>query len=102
MCVALASFALATSTFLRDACYSKGASHWEIRCALQATFHDGEVVTWNKVTTTINNLILGKLYIEHGGVMRVQSDCTSTEVRCNYSVALWQAFACRTPPPGLA
>jgi oxysterol-binding protein 1 len=51
---------------------------------LQVKFHDGEVITWNKVTTTINNLILGKIYVEHSGTMRVQSDCTSKEMRIKF------------------
>ena len=33
---------------------------------------DGEVYSWNKVTTSINNLILGKIYIDHGGIMKVK------------------------------
>lgn len=40
---------------------------------LRLTFHDGDVYTWSKVTTSINNLILGKIYIDHGGIMRVRN-----------------------------
>jgi hypothetical protein len=45
-------------------------------CALPAglmrlSFADGDVYQWNKVTTSINNLILGKIYIDHGGIMKV-------------------------------
>lgn len=43
---------------------------------MQLTFDDGDVYQWNKVTTSINNLILGKIYIDHGGIMRVR--CVST------------------------
>ena len=41
-------------------------------------------MTWNKVTTTINNLILGKIYVEHCGTMRVQSADLPTEVRVKF------------------
>ncbi|CAD7703019.1 unnamed protein product [Ostreobium quekettii] len=37
---------------------------------------DGEEYRWNKVTTSINNLIIGKLYIDHYGVMRVHNKNT--------------------------
>ena len=40
---------------------------------LRLTFDDGEVFAWNKVTTSINNLILGKIYVDHGGIMRIRS-----------------------------
>ena len=51
---------------------------------VQVKFHDGETMTWNKVTTTINNLILGKIYVEFSGTMRVQSDACTTEVRVKF------------------
>ncbi|CAM9002327.1 unnamed protein product [Rhodiola kirilowii] len=41
---------------------------------LTLEFDDGEVVQWSKVTTSIYNLILGKLYVDHYGVMRVQGN----------------------------
>lgn len=28
-----------------------------------------------QVTTSINNLILGKIYIDHGGIMKVSGSC---------------------------
>ncbi len=37
------------------------------------TFHDGESFSWQKITTSINNLILGRLYVDHGGIMRIRS-----------------------------
>jgi hypothetical protein len=45
---------------------------------LKLTFtDDGEtgedVYAWNKVTTSINNLILGKIYVDHGGIMRIRN-----------------------------
>lgn len=40
---------------------------------LKLTFDDGDSYAWNKVTTSINNLILGKIYIDHGGIMRIRS-----------------------------
>eukprot|EP00249_Psilotum_nudum_P021060 c27954_g2_i1 orf=519-3035(+) len=41
---------------------------------LTLEFDDGEVFQWSKVTTTIYNLILGKLYCDHCGVMRIQGN----------------------------
>ncbi|GJT16308.1 oxysterol-binding protein-related protein 1C [Tanacetum coccineum] len=37
---------------------------------------DGEAYQWSKVTTSIHNLILGKLYCDHYGMMRVQGNQT--------------------------
>ncbi|XP_019707422.1 oxysterol-binding protein-related protein 1C isoform X6 [Elaeis guineensis] len=42
---------------------------------LTLEFDDGEVFQWSKVTTSIYNLILGKLYCDHYGTMRIQGDC---------------------------
>ncbi|XP_070671001.1 oxysterol-binding protein-related protein 1C-like isoform X2 [Malus domestica] len=39
---------------------------------LTLEFDDGEVLQWSKVTTSIYNLILGKLYCDHYGTMRLQ------------------------------
>ncbi|KAJ7514632.1 hypothetical protein O6H91_23G053100 [Diphasiastrum complanatum] len=41
---------------------------------LTLEFEDGEVFQWSKVTTSINNLILGKLYVDHYGTMRIQGN----------------------------
>ncbi|CAL9766469.1 unnamed protein product [Musa acuminata subsp. burmannicoides] len=41
---------------------------------LSVEFDDGEVFQWNKVTTSIYNLILGKLYCDHYGTMRIQGN----------------------------
>lgn len=41
---------------------------------LTLEFDDGEVFRWSKVTTSIYNLILGKLYCEHYGTMRIQGN----------------------------
>ncbi|XP_042379350.1 oxysterol-binding protein-related protein 1C-like isoform X2 [Zingiber officinale] len=42
---------------------------------LTLEFDDGEVFQWSKVTTSIYNLILGKLYCDHYGTMRIQGNC---------------------------
>lgn len=42
--------------------------------ALTLEFDDGEVFQWSKVTTSIYNLILGKLYCDHYGTMRIQGN----------------------------
>ncbi|CAD6246690.1 unnamed protein product [Miscanthus lutarioriparius] len=39
---------------------------------LTLEFEDGEIFQWNKVTTTIHNLILGKLYCSHHGTMHIK------------------------------
>ncbi|KAG0584784.1 hypothetical protein KC19_3G234000 [Ceratodon purpureus] len=41
---------------------------------LTLKFDDGEVFQWTKVTTSIYNLILGKLYVDHYGTMRIQGN----------------------------
>lgn len=41
---------------------------------LTVEFDDGEVFQWSKVTTSIYNLILGKLYCDHYGTMRIQGN----------------------------
>lgn len=41
---------------------------------LTLEFDDGEVFKWSKVTTTIYNLILGKVYCDHHGTMHIQGN----------------------------
>ncbi|KAJ0976041.1 hypothetical protein J5N97_018006 [Dioscorea zingiberensis] len=41
---------------------------------LTLQFDDGEIFQWSKVTTSIYNLILGKLYCDHYGTMRIQGN----------------------------
>ncbi|KAF5194707.1 Oxysterol-binding protein-related protein 1c [Thalictrum thalictroides] len=41
---------------------------------LTLEFDDGEIFQWSKVTTSIYNLILGKLYMDHYGTMRIQGN----------------------------
>ncbi|KAL5820924.1 hypothetical protein ACOSQ3_022806 [Xanthoceras sorbifolium] len=41
---------------------------------LTLEFDDGEVFRWSKVTTSIYNLILGKLYCDHYGTMRIEGN----------------------------
>ncbi|XP_031256645.1 oxysterol-binding protein-related protein 1C-like isoform X1 [Pistacia vera] len=41
---------------------------------LTMEFDDGEVFQWSKVTTSIYNLILGKLYCDHYGTMRIEGN----------------------------
>lgn len=38
---------------------------------LTLEFDDGEIFQWSKVTTTIYNLIIGKLYCDHHGLMNI-------------------------------
>lgn len=41
---------------------------------LTLEFDDGEIFQWSKVTTSIYNLILGKLYCDHYGTMRIDGN----------------------------
>ncbi|XP_047325369.1 oxysterol-binding protein-related protein 2A-like isoform X2 [Impatiens glandulifera] len=41
---------------------------------LTLEFDDGEIFHWSKVTTSIYNLILGKLYCDHHGTMEISSN----------------------------
>lgn len=54
---------------------------------LRVTFSDGDVYQWNKVTTSINNLILGKIYIDHGGIMKVRCVNTGLTARMRFKEA---------------
>lgn len=40
--------------------------------ALTLQFEDGETFQWSKVTTSIYNIILGKIYCDHYGTMRIR------------------------------
>eukprot|EP00268_Persea_americana_P025843 TRINITY_DN2520_c0_g1_i12.p1 TRINITY_DN2520_c0_g1~~TRINITY_DN2520_c0_g1_i12.p1 ORF type:complete len:452 (+),score=77.98 TRINITY_DN2520_c0_g1_i12:614-1969(+) len=39
---------------------------------LTLEFDDGEIFQWSKVTTTVYNLILGKIYCDHHGTMSIR------------------------------
>nr|XP_048327986.1 oxysterol-binding protein-related protein 1B-like [Ziziphus jujuba var. spinosa] len=41
---------------------------------LTVEFDDREIFQWSKATRSINNLILGKLYCDHYGTMRIQGN----------------------------
>ncbi|XP_059644072.1 oxysterol-binding protein-related protein 2A-like isoform X2 [Cornus florida] len=41
---------------------------------LTVEFDDGEIFQWSKVTTTIYNLILGKVYCDHHGTMHIRGN----------------------------
>ncbi|KAJ6824771.1 oxysterol-binding protein-related protein 1D [Iris pallida] len=41
---------------------------------LTLQFEDGEMFQWSKVTTSIYNIILGKIYCDHYGTMRIRGD----------------------------
>ncbi|XP_073102945.1 oxysterol-binding protein-related protein 2A isoform X1 [Elaeis guineensis] len=41
---------------------------------LTLEFDDGEIFQWSKVTTTIYNLILGKVYCDHHGTMSIRGN----------------------------
>ncbi|XP_074268639.1 oxysterol-binding protein-related protein 2A isoform X2 [Silene latifolia] len=41
---------------------------------LTLQFDDGEIFQWSKVTTSIHNLIIGKLYCDHHGTMSIRGN----------------------------
>lgn len=43
---------------------------------LTLQFDDGETFQWSKVTTSIYNIILGKIYCDHYGTMRIKGSGT--------------------------
>ena len=51
---------------------------------LRLRFADGDAYAWNKVITSINNLILGKIYIDHGGIMKVRNLGTGLTARIRF------------------
>lgn len=51
---------------------------------LRVEFDDGDVYVWSKVTTSINNLVLGKIYIDHGGIMRVRGLSSGLTMRVRF------------------
>eukprot|EP00899_Mesostigma_viride_P007189 jgi/Mesvir1/16471/Mv25057-RA.1 len=48
------------------------------------TFDDGETFMWNKVNSSIYNLIIGKLYVDHHGVMKVTSNATTNVLKIRF------------------
>lgn len=60
---------------------------------LTLEFDDGEIFQWSKVTTTIYNLILGKLYCDHHGTMQIRGN---RDYSCNLKFKE-QSFLDRNP-----
>ena len=54
---------------------------------LKLDFNDGDSYSWNKVTTTINNLILGKIYVDHHGIMRIRCHGSNMCARVRFKEA---------------
>ncbi|KAK9834197.1 hypothetical protein WJX81_007601 [Elliptochloris bilobata] len=51
---------------------------------LRLTFCDGDEYTWSKVVTSINNLIIGRIYVDHGGVMRIRNAATGLTCKLRF------------------
>ncbi|CAK9173191.1 unnamed protein product [Ilex paraguariensis] len=51
-----------------------GSIHLDPVGPLTVEFDDGEIFQWSKVTTTIYNLILGKVYCGHHGLMHIRGN----------------------------
>ena len=45
---------------------------------------DGEEYQWSKVTSTVGNLIIGKLYVDHAGIMHVRNMGTGLAARLKF------------------
>ncbi len=52
----------------------EGHTHLLLKC------HNNESYTWRKVKTTVNNIVVGKLWIDHYGEMKIS--CHQTGVTC--------------------
>ncbi|GMH33586.1 hypothetical protein BSKO_01420 [Bryopsis sp. KO-2023] len=57
---------------IRNRFWGAGIELRPVGC-IQLHTADGEVYQWNKVVTSVNNLILGKLYLDHYGMMKVRN-----------------------------
>lgn len=51
---------------------------------LKLTFADGDQYSWHKVSSSINNLIIGKIYIDHGGVMRIRNNSSGLVAKLKF------------------
>jgi len=51
---------------------------------LTLDFEDGDSYLWNKVTTSINNLIIGKIYVDHGGLMKIRRRGSTTVAKVRF------------------
>ena len=50
----------------------------------------GEHFTWRKVTTCVNNLIVGKLWIDHYGDMEIINHSTNESCTLTFAAAGWR------------
>ncbi|XP_021738127.1 oxysterol-binding protein-related protein 2B-like isoform X2 [Chenopodium quinoa] len=60
---------------------------------LTLEFDDGEIFQWSKVTTSIHNLIIGKIYCDHHGMMHIRGN---RQYSCNLKFK-GQTFLDRNP-----
>ncbi|KAK9915557.1 hypothetical protein WJX75_000689 [Coccomyxa subellipsoidea] len=51
---------------------------------LTLTFKDGDEYTWHKVVSSINNLIIAKVHMDHGGTMRIHSSASGLVCKLKY------------------
>eukprot|EP00898_Chlorokybus_atmophyticus_P008225 jgi/Chlat1/8403/Chrsp80S07909 len=51
---------------------------------IKVIFDDGEEMVWSKVTTSIHNLIIGRLYVDHRGTMTIVSSKTKSIARLKF------------------
>ncbi|KAL3144723.1 hypothetical protein ABBQ38_001846 [Trebouxia sp. C0009 RCD-2024] len=54
---------------------------------IRLKFDDGDEYTWAKVTSSINNLIMGKIYIEHTGLMKINNLQSSMVAKIRFKEA---------------
>ncbi|KAL3316154.1 hypothetical protein Ciccas_005203 [Cichlidogyrus casuarinus] len=51
---------------------------------LRVAFADGSVITWNKVTTCLQNVIIGKLWIDHYGSVEIRNHTNGYSCELTY------------------
>ncbi|KAL3314155.1 hypothetical protein Ciccas_007227, partial [Cichlidogyrus casuarinus] len=51
---------------------------------LRVNFRDGSVMTWNRATTRVNNIIMGKLWLDHYGPVKINNHKNGYSCELNY------------------
>jgi hypothetical protein len=57
--------------------------------------HSGNHYTWRRVTTTVHNIIVGKLWIDHHGEMEISNHATGD--RCSMKFIPYSYFSKEVP-----
>ncbi|KAL3314156.1 hypothetical protein Ciccas_007228 [Cichlidogyrus casuarinus] len=51
---------------------------------LRAKFRDGSVMTWNRATTCVHNIVMGKLWLDHYGPVKINNHKNGYSCELNY------------------